>query len=331
MPPTTSCPAVTRCPACRRAAIRCAASAPATAARHVRGRDHGGRRHAPSSGGCGSARSAASTRARCGPPGRRSEAAEDGGRRARAARSGAAGLRGRGDASARAASWSVARTSRWPRGRRPAASRSRSPAFGRRLLDAGGRVPASIAVRTRGARGRAAGHESPPQKPPVERVTPQLSGRSCILMCRQAELAPSPRARAGGPKAAASGRRGESPSGDGVARSLRASPSAHLGGNERRKGVPSVDSRPSELDPYPRTERDLGSAVLWQRSLHRSHRRRIRAARSASQRPAPEGRDPGRRRGHPRRPCAEPADRRRLGVARRGRARRRPRSPRRPR
>jgi murein DD-endopeptidase MepM/ murein hydrolase activator NlpD len=37
-----------------------------------------------------------------------------------------------------------------------------------------------------------------------------------------------------------------------------------------------VDSRPSELDPYPRTERDLGSAALWQRSLHRSHRRRIR-------------------------------------------------------
>jgi Meckel syndrome type 1 protein len=28
------------------------------------------------------------------------------------------------------------------------------------------------------------------------------------------------------------------------------------------------------LDPYPRTERDLSSAVLWERSLHRSHRRR---------------------------------------------------------
>ena len=37
-----------------------------------------------------------------------------------------------------------------------------------------------------------------------------------------------------------------------------------------------MDSRPSELDPYPRAERDLGSAALWQRSLHRSHRRRIR-------------------------------------------------------
>ncbi len=37
-----------------------------------------------------------------------------------------------------------------------------------------------------------------------------------------------------------------------------------------------MDSRPSELDPYPRADRDLASAALWQRSLHRSHRRRIR-------------------------------------------------------
>ncbi len=37
-----------------------------------------------------------------------------------------------------------------------------------------------------------------------------------------------------------------------------------------------MDSRPSELDPYPRTERDLGSALLWDRSLHRSRRRRMR-------------------------------------------------------
>jgi murein DD-endopeptidase MepM/ murein hydrolase activator NlpD len=37
-----------------------------------------------------------------------------------------------------------------------------------------------------------------------------------------------------------------------------------------------VDLRPSELDPYPRTERDLGSALLWDRSLHRSRRRRMR-------------------------------------------------------
>ena len=38
-----------------------------------------------------------------------------------------------------------------------------------------------------------------------------------------------------------------------------------------------MDLRPSELDPYPRTERDLGSALLWDRSLHRSRHRRIRA------------------------------------------------------
>ena len=37
-----------------------------------------------------------------------------------------------------------------------------------------------------------------------------------------------------------------------------------------------MDSRPSELDPFPSSERDLASAALWQRSLHRSHRRRIR-------------------------------------------------------
>ena len=37
-----------------------------------------------------------------------------------------------------------------------------------------------------------------------------------------------------------------------------------------------MDSRPSELDPYPLAERDLASAALWQRSMHRSHRRRIR-------------------------------------------------------
>ena len=37
-----------------------------------------------------------------------------------------------------------------------------------------------------------------------------------------------------------------------------------------------MDARPSELDPYPRAERDLGSAVLWDKSLHRSRRRRVR-------------------------------------------------------
>ena len=50
-----------------------------------------------------------------------------------------------------------------------------------------------------------------------------------------------------------------------------------------------MDSRPSELDPYPRTERDLSSAVLWQRSLHRSHRRRIRAREARRNAPRQKG------------------------------------------
>src|SRR5687767_15874028 len=54
---------------------------------------------------------------------------------------------------------------------------------------------------------------------------------------------------------------------------------------ERRKGVPSVDWRPSELDPYPRAERDLGSAALWNRSARRSQERRRR--RAAARRNAP--------------------------------------------
>jgi len=37
-----------------------------------------------------------------------------------------------------------------------------------------------------------------------------------------------------------------------------------------------VDARPSELDPYPRAERDIGSAVLWEKSLTRSRHRRKR-------------------------------------------------------
>src|SRR5918999_1085277 len=110
-----------------------------------------------------------------------------------------------------------------------------------------------------------------------EHVTAQLSGRSCILMSRQAEPAPSSRVRAGGPNSdrrwsqgriAVGGRRS--------AISQREPVSSPRRQGERRKGVPSVDVRPSELDPYPRAERDLGSAVLWQRSLHRSKRRRIR-------------------------------------------------------
>ena len=50
-----------------------------------------------------------------------------------------------------------------------------------------------------------------------------------------------------------------------------------------------MDVRPSELDPYPRTERDLGSAVLWERSLHRSHRRRIRQAQARRNAPRRNG------------------------------------------
>jgi hypothetical protein len=50
-----------------------------------------------------------------------------------------------------------------------------------------------------------------------------------------------------------------------------------------------VDVRPSELDPYPRAERDLASAVLWDRSLHRSRRRRIRKAEARRTAPRQKG------------------------------------------
>ena len=46
-----------------------------------------------------------------------------------------------------------------------------------------------------------------------------------------------------------------------------------------------MDPRPSELDPYPRAERDLGSAALWDRSSRRSLERRRR--RAAARRNAP--------------------------------------------
>src|SRR4029079_3941507 len=58
---------------------------------------------------------------------------------------------------------------------------------------------------------------------------------------------------------------------------------------EEKKGAPSVDSRPSELDPYPRSERDLGSAVLWARSIDRSHRGRERARRARRNAPRQKG------------------------------------------
>jgi murein DD-endopeptidase MepM/ murein hydrolase activator NlpD len=50
-----------------------------------------------------------------------------------------------------------------------------------------------------------------------------------------------------------------------------------------------VDVRPSELDPYPRAERDLGSATLWDRSLHRSRRRRIRKQEARRNAPRQKG------------------------------------------
>jgi murein DD-endopeptidase MepM/ murein hydrolase activator NlpD len=50
-----------------------------------------------------------------------------------------------------------------------------------------------------------------------------------------------------------------------------------------------VDVRPSELDPYPRAERDLSSAALWDRSLHRSRRRRIRKREARRNAPRQKG------------------------------------------
>jgi Meckel syndrome type 1 protein len=50
-----------------------------------------------------------------------------------------------------------------------------------------------------------------------------------------------------------------------------------------------VDSRPSELDPYPRFRRDLGSAVLWEKSLHRSRARRERARQARRNAPRQKG------------------------------------------
>ena len=50
-----------------------------------------------------------------------------------------------------------------------------------------------------------------------------------------------------------------------------------------------MDSRPSELDPYPRSERDLGTAVLWERSTNRSQRRREHARRARRDAPRRKG------------------------------------------
>src|SRR4051794_3859015 len=72
----------------------------------------------------------------------------------------------------------------------------------------------------------------------------------------------------------------------GVARLPRASPSAHPVGANGRRETHVVDHRPSDLDPYPRTGRDLAQAALWGQSLERSRQRRRleRASRSHRQR-----------------------------------------------
>src|ERR1700752_3699115 len=107
-------------------------------------------------------------------------------------------------------------------------------------------------------------------------------------MSRQAELAPFRGREPGDPKrltrsqgriAARERRSATSP------REPVSSPRRH----KRRKGVRSVDARPSELDPYPRSDRDLGSAVLWERSRNRSQRRRERARRARREAPRRKG------------------------------------------
>ena len=50
-----------------------------------------------------------------------------------------------------------------------------------------------------------------------------------------------------------------------------------------------MDARPSELDPYPRAERDIGSAVLWEKSLNRSRKRRIRQREARRNAPRQKG------------------------------------------
>ena len=92
-----------------------------------------------------------------------------------------------------------------------------------------------------------------------------------------------------GTQSGSSAARGESSSGDEVARFHSREPVSSPRRQKRRKGAPSVDSRPSELDPYPRSRRDLGSAVLWERSLHRSQGRRERARRARRNAPRQKG------------------------------------------
>ena len=121
----------------------------------------------------------------------------------------------------------------------------------------------------------------------IRPVTAQLWAGSCILMCRQAEPAP-PGGVGRGPKrpqvvAGANRRRGRrsaiSP------REPVSSPRRH-----REKAGSTKRGRTSiRIGSVPRTERDLGSAALWERSLHRSHRRRIRQAQARRNAPRRNG------------------------------------------
>src|SRR3954454_2593828 len=104
------------------------------------------------------------------------------------------------------------------------------------------------------------------------------------LLCRQAEPAPFRGRRAGDPKRpwpqgriAAFVRRS--------ATSAREPVSSPRRQNGRRETC-VVDSRPSDLDPYPRFGRDLGAAEVWDQSLARSQQRRRleRVSRSHRQR-----------------------------------------------
>src|SRR4051794_21160391 len=81
------------------------------------------------------------------------------------------------------------------------------------------------------------------------------------------------------------GRWGESPRPRRSATSARepvSSPRRHNG----RRETYVVDSRPSDLDPYPRLDRDLAAAEVWDQSLARSRQRRRleQASRSSRQR-----------------------------------------------
>src|SRR3954468_20859956 len=107
------------------------------------------------------------------------------------------------------------------------------------------------------------------------------------LLCRQAEPAPFRGRRAGDPMRP-HGRWGESPRPRRSATSARepvSSPRRHNG----RRETYVVDLRPSDLDPYPRLDRDLAAAELWDQSLARSRQRRRRGGGSRSHRQRRKG------------------------------------------